>query len=165
MSASCFLFRPPSATFPYFLRVRNPWTVDNTCLRTTCFFSPRSSLIARPELLSNVRPVSRLDSPQGLVSNNLVPQLPTQSSRHPRFHLFPGGLQDRSPLLLCDPGAGCTNTPHHTPHDFCPFILLFCVTFSQSTHTYGQSCILLTFLHPIHHTFDLYGFRSSAHAF
>ena len=133
-------------------RFHTTGTVSNPCLRTPCFFSPRYSLVAPPERLSPARPVDRLDSQYGRVSNDRVSRLPTPSTRQTHFHPFPGGSQHRSPLPLRDPGAGCTNTPHYTPHDFrFPhfFSLRFvfsCVKFSQSTHTYWQLGFLLSLL-------------------
>ena len=83
-----------------------------------CFFSPSSSLAAPPERLSPVKPVSRLDSPRGRVSNDRVPRHPTPSPRQTPFHLFPVVRNTSSSLLLRDHGAGCTNTPFYSPHDF-----------------------------------------------
>ena len=146
--------RSPSATLVsrcysrFLFRFCTPGTDSNPCLHTPCFFSPRSSLVAPPERLSPARPVTRLDSQYGRVNNDRVPRLPTPSSRQTPFHLFPGGSQYRSPLLLRDPGAGCTNTLHHTPHDFC-FLpsSSFRIMCSQTTHTYGQSRNRHPFLH------------------
>ena len=87
------------------------------------------------------------------------------------FTFFPVVRNTAGSLLLRDPGAGCTNTPYHTPHDlrFPPLLLssfVFpCVTFSQSTHTYGQLGTLLSFLPKLPMLAIFPVIRSSAHAF
>ena len=80
----------PSSSFllPFFLRFRTPGTVGSPCSRTTCFFSPRSSLAAPPEHLYPVMPVPRLDSTQGRVSNDRISRHPTPSPWQTTFHPF-----------------------------------------------------------------------------
>ena len=134
-SVSCSL--PSTSATPTcsrFFRFRKQGAIGNPCTRTTCFVSPRSSLVAPPKRLPPVRPVSRLDSTKGRVSNDLVPRHPTPSSRQTPFQHFPGGSQYRSPLLLRDHGAGCTNTPHHTPHDFSFFLTCLRSVFTEYTY-------------------------------
>ena len=81
-------------------------------------------------------------------SNDTRPRAPGK----PLFTPFPGGSPFRSPLPLRDPGAGSTNTSFYTPHAsfvhplLFLFVLCLCVTLPQSTHTYGQSRILFSFL-------------------
>ena len=129
-----FSFCPPPVTLtsPFFLRFRNQGTVGNPCLRTTCFLSPRSSLVAPPERLSPVRPVSRLDSPQGRVSNDRVPRLPNQSPGQTTFHIFPvGSLHRRSSARSRPRRRLHVNTFTHAARLLS--LLSFRVTFLQST--------------------------------
>ena len=94
--SSSHVFKVPFPPIPlllrvrslFFLRFRTPGTVGNPCSRTSCFFSPRFSLVAPPERLSPVRPIFGLDSPYGRVSNDRVPRHPTPSTRQTAFHPF-----------------------------------------------------------------------------
>ena len=83
------------------------------------------------------------------------------SSGQPPFTLLPVARKTAEPLLLCDPGAGCTHTPRncdHTPHVlFSPVFRAVSynfprVMFYSVPHTHGKSCIplstLSTHMHP-----------------
>ena len=116
----CFRFvRPLLLSCPRLVRFRNQGTVGNPRLRTTCFLSPHSSLVAPPERLSPVRPVSNWTPRKGLSATTGSYNTRPRAPGNPPFTFFPVARNTAGPLLLRDPGACCTHTPYYTPHDLC----------------------------------------------
>ena len=76
---------------------------------------------------------------------------------------FPVVRNTAGSLLLCDPGAGCTNTPHYTPHDFCSFLHFLRYVFTEYPYVLAITHSLpVSSQPPMHSAFTV--FRSTAHA-